>query len=246
MNSKLEQLLTKSAKQELERHLAEEKIRILKKAYKKSSSMNCDVEEISLRDILEATDSVKFEKYQISKKIFRNNSISQILIILGFLYLMMGTSSFIFRDSLFNFGLSIDIGMLLSMLGFGTITIAFYFLVRRTTIRSYGNEKYSSFSEFSIVERWTMIEKLARDLIRRKKHKEPKSFNEILYYLKNDLLFSKQEQMDLEELLKLRNNILHNSTNLNPFERKKYLEIADEFINRLEKESNKNIRRNFI
>ena len=70
MNKK-ENILTKSAKEELETYLAQEKERILNEAYQKATQTREDIEEISLRDILEATDRTRYEADRQKKSEYR-------------------------------------------------------------------------------------------------------------------------------------------------------------------------------
>lgn len=239
MNNKFENILTKSAKEELEKYLTEEKERILREASERASSLDFNVQEIALRDILEAIGQKEYKKTQIKKSDYRRKRMTMLLAMSGVLYSLIGILMYLYQNS--KFDIKDDLGLILAAVGILVTFMAFfynqlYMLKGKRDIERGEKDSYSSESDFSIVERWTVIEKLTRDIIEKESNEKPKSFNQILDYLRNDKSFSEKDHLELRELLMLRNKILHESINISNSKRKEYLNTADNLISKLEKE----------
>ena len=156
----------------------------------------------------------------------------------GVFYTIIGFLFYLYQNS--KFDLENNLGLIIAVIGILVTFMAFfysqmYLLKSKIDYELNDNEKYSTDSEFSIVERWAIIEKLLRDLIEKESNEKPKSFNQILSYLDKNKSFSDKEKLELRELLRLRNNILHESTSIPNSKIKEYVELADELINKLEK-----------
>lgn len=239
MNNQLENILTRSAKEELEKHLSEEKDIILNDAYKNASSSETQVQEISLRDILDAKDRKRNKDFQLKNSTYKRKRITALITMSGVLYTIIGFLLYLYQNV--KFDIADNLGLIVASIGILITFMAFFFnqmylLKGKRSFEDKINNKYLSESDFSIVERWTVIEKLTRELIEKESNETPKSFNQILSYLKNDKVFSEQEQLELTKLLSLRNNILHENINISNSKRKEYIEMADNLINKLEKE----------
>lgn len=234
-----ENILTKSAKDELEAYLAQEKERVLSEAYQKASHMRENIEEISLRDILEATDKSKYEVEELKKNEFRRKRMSMLLTLSGVMYTLIGVLIYLYQN--LKFDIQQDLGLLIAAVGVFVTFMAFFYnqlsllRTRRESVKRRESD-YSSVTDFSIVERWSAIEKLTRQIIERETSENPKSFNQILKYLDSRKLFSESEYRDFRHLLMTRNKILHESTNLSDSKKKELIELADQLIDKLEKE----------
>ena len=97
------------------------------------------------------------------------------------------------------------------------------------------SEFTSSESDFDIIKRWQIIEKLGSNLMRQKGYSanESRSINDILKFLSMELK-SDRLYMEMRELLSVRNKILHEGYELNRNEKQSYLEKADKIIELLE------------
>lgn len=234
-----ENILTKSAKEELETYLAQEKERILNEAYQKASNTRENIEEISLRDILEATDKSRYEADKLKNIEYRRKRVSMLLALSGVMYALVGILMYIYQNS--KFEIQQDLGLLIAAVGTLVTFIAFFYnqlsllKSRRESVKR-SQSDYSSLTDFSIVERWAAIEKLTRQIIKKETSENPKSFNQILKYLDSRKMFSESEYHHFRNLLTTRNNILHESTNLSDSKRKELIELADKLIDKLEKE----------
>ena len=58
--------------------------------------------------------------------------------------------------------------------------------------------------------------------------------NQVIRYLTENFTASEKEYMTIRELLQARNRILHEGYNLSDTEKKQYIEIADNLIDKLE------------
>lgn len=234
-----EYILTKSAKEELETYLAQEKERILNEAYQKASVTLENIEEISLRDILEATDKSRYEVDKLKKTEYRRKRMSMLLALSGVMYALVGILMYLYQNS--KFDIQQDLGLLIAAVGILVTFMAFFYnqlsLIRsRRELVKRSQSDYSSLTDFSIVERWSAIEKLTRQIIEKETSENPKSFNQILKYLDSRKMFSESEYHDFRNLLMTRNKILHESINISDSKRKDLIELADQLIDKLEKE----------
>jgi CRISPR/Cas system CMR-associated protein Cmr5 small subunit len=238
MNNK-EKILTKSAKDELETFLANERERILNEAYEKALRSNNNVEEISLRDILEATDNSRYEGEKIKILEYRRKRMSMMLALSGVMYALIGILFYIYQNS--KFDIEKDFGLLIAAMGILVTFLAFFYnqlgilRLKRESVQRESSE-FSSSSDYLIVERWSVIEKLTRQIIEKETSEIPKSFSQILNYLDSRKMFSESEYKDFRYLLTTRNNILHESAKLSDSKRKELIETADKLIDKLEKE----------
>ncbi|WP_218597755.1 hypothetical protein [Polaribacter sp. NJDZ03] len=239
MNNKFENILTKSAKEELEKYLIEEKERILSKAYEKASNVDDNVKEIALRDILEAKDQKEYLQKHINKSESKRKRIVRLLTMSGVLYSIIGILIYLYQNT--KLDIRDNLGLIVTAVGILVTFMAFfynqlYMLKEKNKIERGEINSYSTESDFSIVERWTVIEKLTREIIEKQSNEKPKSFNQILEYLKNNKSLTEKEHLELRELLILRNKILHESINISKTKRKEYLNLADNLIDKLEKQ----------
>lgn len=96
--------------------------------------------------------------------------------------------------------------------------------------------EFTSFeSDFDIIKRWQIIEKLGSNLMRQNGYSanESRSINDILKFLSLELK-SERLYIEMRELLTVRNKILHEGYELNRNEKQSYLEKADKIIELLE------------
>ena len=232
-----ENILTKSAKEELETYLAQEKERILNEAYQKASQTRGNIEEISLRDILEATDKFRYEADKRKKSNYRKKRMSMMLALSGVTYALVGIIIYLYQKS--KFDIQQDLGLLIAAVGILVTLIAFFYnqlnLLSKKEYEKSSQSDYRSLTDFSIVERWSAIEKLIRQIIEKETSKDPKSFNQILKYLDSKKIFTGPEHQDFRSLLMTRNKILHESINISESKRNELIEVADRLIDKLEK-----------
>lgn len=234
-----ENILTKSAKEELETYLAQEKERILNEAYQKATQTREDIEEISLRDILEATDKSRYEADRQKKSEYRRKRMSMMLALSGVMYALIGIIMYLYQNS--KFDIQQDLGLLIAAVGILVTFMAFFynqlnFLKSKRDYEKRNQSDYRSLTDFSIVERWSAIEKLTRQIIEKETSENPKSFNQILKYLDSRKMFTESEYHDFRNLLMTRNKILHESINMSDSKRNELIEVADKLIDKLEKE----------
>lgn len=236
-----EQLLTKSAKEELESYLAQERERILDDAFHIASKNVGESQEISLRDILEATDKSKYEAQKKKNIEYRRKRMSMLLAMSGVLYALIGILFYLYQNT--KFSVENDFGLIIAAVGILVTFMAFfynqlYLLKSRRTESDIERNNFSSLSDMSIVERWTTIESLTRNIIEKETNENPKSFNQIFDYLTTRNIFNESEFKDFRELLMMRNKISHESISLSDTKRKDLIITADRLIDRLEKEKN--------
>lgn len=236
-----EQLLTKSAKEELENYLAQERERILQDAFQIASKNVSESQEISLRDILEATDKSKYEAQKKKNIDYRRKRMTMLLAMSGVLYALIGILFYLYQNT--KFSIENDFGLIIAAVGILVTFMAFFFnqmylLKAKRRDSDLERSSFSSLSDMSIVERWTTIESLTRSIIEKETNENPKSFSQIFDYLTTRNIFNESEFKDFRELLMMRNKILHESISLNDSKRKNLIITADRLIDRLEKEKN--------
>jgi hypothetical protein len=238
MNKNIYEKLTDATKLALDETIQEVRDNILEKAYKNAVAKNTADKEISLRDLIEAKEEILYKRDVIQDKVYKRKRIISLLSTSGALYAVFGIVFYLIQNK--SFDIVKDLGLVIAAIGILVSVLAFYLnqLISNRKFKVIQNE--SSFerdnSEFEIVRRWKIIENLGTDLM--KKNNIPndkiKSINFLLSYL-SMVITDSEKAKDLQEILIVRNNILHNGLNLNRAEIEKFINKADLIIEELEK-----------
>lgn len=192
--------------------------------------------EISLRDIIEAKESLFKAKIEKEKADYRRKRMMTVISLTGALYSIVGLFIYVYQNQ--QFTLEKNLGLVVAFSGILIIFVGFAYtqlLSRRYEEKRLDSEYLTSENEFDIIKRWQIIEKLGSNLMRQKGFtaNESKSINDILKFLslklKSDKLY-----MEMRELLSIRNKILHEDYELTKSERQSYLDKADKIIELLE------------
>lgn len=230
--------LTPSAQEALNDTMLELHELLIKKATSIAQKGQTADKEISLRDILEAKDSLFKAKIEKEKADYRRKRLMTMFSLTGALYSLVGIVVYMYQNQ--DFALEKNLGLLIAFSGIVAIFIGFAYtqlLSRRYEEKQLEREPEfrNSESDFDIIKRWQIIEKLGSNLMRLKGYSsnESKSINDILKFLsmelKSDRLF-----MEMRELLAVRNKILHEGYELSRHEKQSYLDKADKIIELLE------------
>ncbi|MFD2904665.1 hypothetical protein [Sphingobacterium anhuiense] len=233
-----ENKLTPSAKEALKETMTELEDLMICKANSIAQIGQTADREISLRDILEAKESLFKAKLDRDKADDRRKKLMTITSLTGALYALIGIFIYLYQNQ--EFILEKNLGLIISFTGIVTVFVGFaynQFINRRqeqiqidkeVALKSYSND-------FEIIKRWQIIEKLASALMSKKGYtlNESRSINDILKFLSLEL---KSDELYLEtrELLSVRNRILHEGYELGKNEKQTYIDNANKIIELLE------------
>lgn len=239
-NDNIYSKLTPSAKEALGELTEDFKKSLLEKAYSIAQERNTAIKEISLRDILEAQQplksSIEKEKYQDYKR----KRWTMLLSLSGAVYAVAGILIYLYQNK--KFSLENDFGLIIAVLGILITLVAFLYgqlMTRKHNIFSTDTftKTYSSVDSYDIVKRWQIIEQLTTSIMKSNNISDSKSnsVNQVIRYLTENFTSSEKEFMKIRELLQTRNRILHEGYNLSDNEKKQFIDIADDLIDRLER-----------
>jgi len=228
--------LTPSANEALHETLNELHDLLLMKANSIAQKGQTADKEISLRDIMEAKESLFKAKIEKEKADYKRKRMMTIISLTGALYSIVGLFIYVYQNQ--QFTLEKNLGLVVAFTGIVTIFAGFAYtqlLSRRYEEKGLDNEYLTSENEFDIIKRWQIIEKLGSNLMRQKGFtaNESKSINDILKFLSLELKSDKL-YLEMRELLTIRNKILHENYELTRSERQSYLDTADKIIEMLE------------
>lgn len=230
--------LTPSAKEALNETLHELHDLILTKANAIAQKGQTADKEISLRDILEAKDSLFKAKIDNERADFKRKRMMTLITLTGTLYSLLGVFVYIYQNK--DFALEKNLGLVIAFTGIIIIFIGFAYtqLFSRKYEERLKNKELdysSSDNDFEIIKRWQVIEKLGSNLMRQRgySNNESRSINDILKFLAMELK-SDNLYFEMRELLSIRNKILHEGHELSRNEKQNYLEKADKIIELLE------------
>ena len=230
--------LTPSAQEALNDTMQELHELLIKKATSIAQKGQTANKEISLRDILEAKDSLLKAKIEKEKADYRRKRLMTMFSLTGALYSLVGIVVYMYQN--LDFALEKNLGLLIAFSGIVAIFIGFaYTQLLSRRYEEIQLERESEFrnseSDLDIIKRWQIIENLGSNLMRQKGYSsnESKSINDILKFLSLELK-SDRLYREMRELLAVRNKILHEGYELSRHEKKSYLDKADKIIELLE------------
>ncbi|MGX5689447.1 hypothetical protein [Arcticibacter tournemirensis] len=237
MDNNVYNKLTASAKSSLEETVNEITEMILEKAYRNATLNNTAEKEISLRDIIEAKEEILYKKNASKASESKKKRLSMLMSMTGALYAVFGVFIYLYQNK--SLDVTKDLGLIIAALGILVSIISFYYtqllttrkveLIKDNTIIERND------SEFEIVRRWQIIEKLGTELMLKDglSDNQARSFNSILSFLSERLTdISKIES--LKKLLLARNQIVHSGITLTKIEIDEMINAADEIIDELE------------
>ncbi len=172
--------------------------------------------------------------------VYKGKRFSVLISLAGALYAVVGFMIYLFQSKAFDF--KNDFGLIISCIG---IFIVFFGLI--TSQLLYRKPPYSGVMEFErvysnedktdydIVERWQIIEKIASEIMREQGSTEnnSKSINSIFDFLSDELKDSKSINK-LRALLKTRNRILHEFYKPSKSEKSELIDFSNTIIKTLE------------
>lgn len=244
INDNIYSKLTPSAKDELTELTENFRESLLEKAYTIAKDRDTANREISLRDILEAqqpTDSA-IEKDKVE---FKRKRWTTIISFSGAVYAVAGILIYLFQNK--KFSIESDLGLIIAIIGVLFSLIAFlysqliskrYFTLQTTNTKS----TYSNENDYDIVKRWQIIESLARKIMSEKDKNDSmsNSVSFLIRFLSHKIAKDEEEFLKIRELLQMRNKIIHEQYKMSGGERKEFLKLADDLIERLENAQIKN------
>lgn len=241
-NDNIYSKLTPSAKEVLRELTEDFKNGLVDKAFMIANERNTAKHEISLRDILEAQQpSLKMlEKQDYSD--FRRKRWTVLLSFSGAIYAIGGILLYLFQNK--KFSIENDLGLIIAVIGVLLTLLAFLYgqLLNKRRYFSIINSTHSlsSMDSYDIVKRWQIIEQLTIEIMKHNNLNNSKfnSVNNVIKYLTDNFTTSETDLFNIKQLLQTRNKILHEGYNLNENEHKKYIEIADSLIEKLEHAKN--------
>lgn len=239
MDKNIYNKLTESARTALDETSKEVIDMIIDKAYQNASAKNTADKEISLRDIIEAKEEIIYKKIEVNKVDSRKKRLVLTMSMTGALYSVFGILFYLYQNN--KFDKSKDLGLIIAALGILISIFSFYYLQfinrRRVEIIKDNTVTERDNSEFEVVRRWQTIEKLGTELMLKDgiSDNKAKTFSYILNYLSEKLL-DNSETNNLKKLLMARNQVVHNGISLTKAEIEEMIKIADNIIDKLEKQ----------
>lgn len=238
MDNNIYNKLTDSAKTALEETTREFTEMIIDKAFQNANKKNTADKEISLTDIIEAKEEILYKRSELYKQESKKRRMTLMLSMTGALYSIFGILFYLYQNK--SFDSTKDMGLIIAALGILISILAFYYsqLITRQKVELLKNNKVieRDNSEFEIVRRWQMIEKLGTKLMLRDgiSDDRAKSFNFIIKYL-SDRLFDNSKTDELRKLLLARNQVVHGGSSMTKVEIEEMIRTADQIIDELEK-----------
>lgn len=239
-NDNIYSKLTPSAKEAITELTEDYRNSLIEKAFTIAKERNTSNKEISLRDILEAQQpsqqAIDKQKYID----YRRKRWTMLISFSGAIYAIGGILIYLFQNK--KFSIETDLGLIIAIVGILLTLVAFLYgqlLSKRqfltNTITT--TNSYSNMDSYDIVKRWQIIEQLTTSIMKAKNVSDSKSnsVNQVIRYLTDNFTTSEKEFMTIRELLQTRNKILHEGYNLSDNEKKQYIEIADNLIEKLER-----------
>jgi hypothetical protein len=237
--------LTPAAIEALKAAIEEYERSILEKAITQAKERNIDDKEISLRDILEAKDSKRYlESGQDQISISRTERTKRLYLLIsmsGAVYAVIGILLYLYQNS--KFTLERDLGLIVAAVGILLTLISFFYsqIVNRkpTYLKSERDIDSLHESEFEIVKRWHLVERITNELMKKKtgdnSTKKNRSFREIIDFLNDSEILDDFDKITLKELLNKRNQVVHGQARFSYKEILEYLKTADKLIDKIEK-----------
>lgn len=229
--------LTPSAKEALSETINELQEMLIEKANSIAQKGSAE-KEISLRDILEAKESLFKVKIEKGKADFIKKRLITLISLTGVLYSIIGIFVYIYQTQ--NLSIQKDIGLIIAFTGIVTAFVGFaYSQLVRSRVEEKQNASDSDFrnsvDDFEVIRRWQIIEKMGSALMRQNGYSdnESKSINDILKFLAVELK-SDQLYKEMRELLSVRNKILHEGYDLSKQEKQIYVNNANKIIEQLD------------
>lgn len=233
-----EDKLTPSAKEALKETMVELEDLLISKANSIAQTGQTADKEISLRDILEAKESLFKAKLDKEKADYRRKRMLTIISLTGALYSIIGIFVYMYQNQ--EFVLEKNLGLVIAFTGIVTIFVGFAYtqLISRRLEQKLLNKELdlkSYENDFEIIKRWQVIEKLGSNLMRQRGYSvnESRSINDILKFLSMELKSDKL-YIEMRELLSVRNRILHEGYDLSRNEKQLYIDNANKIIELLE------------
>ncbi|MBI5935955.1 MAG: hypothetical protein HY867_19795 [Chloroflexi bacterium] len=244
MNTKtpegFEDRLTLAARKALDDLLDDYRNQIMFGAFKSASSINGDVEEISVRDIYAGVSEVTSVKR--SETSIRQRKAKQSLVV-GLAYVVFGlllgiwvnlVSTSFFKD------LDKTLALISLALAFGgaALSVISYIVYRKNSNVKSSQNKTSNL-EFEFIQKWRDLEMISREIVSssigESKAEKPSSI--LFRELKNSDLISLEDENLILDLLKTRNTIVHRTSSLNydTGELEKNIVKATKLLDRLER-----------
>ncbi len=234
INENIYDKLTPSAKEALGELTEKFREDLLSKALDNAQKRDTANKEISLRDILDAKQL--FGKLEEKEKYeFKIKRKTLLISISGAVYAIAGILIYLFQNN--RFTLENDLGLIIAVIGILLSLISFlYGQINFKKDLFTTTSTFKSTTDYEIVNRWQIIETLAKQLMTDDDQREAKnnSVGFLIRFLSHKVAEDKKEFLQIRELLQIRNKILHEDYNLSDVDRKRYLDFADVLIQRLE------------
>lgn len=230
--------LTESARIALEETKQEIADKILDKAFRNAVSKNTAEKEISLGDILEAKEEILYQKDKIKKDDSRKKRLSLMLSMSGALYAVFGIVFYLYQNK--SFDTTKDLGLIIAAIGIMISIVAFYYTQlasrRKIEIREADTKTQRNYSEFEIVRKWQVIEKMGSEIMINEgvSDNKSRSINFIIKFLSESIL-DNSKSMYLQQVLASRNDVVHGGLKLSEFEIENLIKKANLIIEDLEK-----------
>lgn len=246
INENIYSKLTPSAKEAINELTEGYRDSLIEKAYIIAKERDTANKEISLRDILEAQQPIERTiKKETDYRDYKRKRWTILISFSGAVYAIGGLLLYLYQNK--KFSIETDLGLVIAIIGV-MITVLAFLYGQLFSMRQYYSKKnliekdFSNIDNYDIVKRWQIIEKLTTSIMKSNNISDSKSnsVNQVIRYLTENFSSSEKEYMTIRELLQARNKILHEGYNLSDAEKRQYIEIADNLIDKLEKAEHSN------
>lgn len=238
-NESIYSKLTPSAKKALDELTEGYRNSLIENAYIIAKERDTANKEVSLRDILEAEQPIELSIKRKSEYLDYKRRRSLILISFsGAVYAILGILLYLYQNK--KFSIETDLGLIIAIIG-GVLAIVAFLYGQLLSIRQQFNKKaltdreVSKNDNYDIVRKWQIIEQLTTSIMKSRNVSDAKynAVNQVIRYLTENFATSERDYVTIRELLQTRNKILHEGITLSENEKKHYIEIADNLIDKL-------------
>lgn len=230
--------LTPSAKEAFEEATFEFQELLITRANSLAQKGQTGDKEISLRDVLEAKEILFKTKVEKEKADQRRKRLMTLISLSGALYSLIGVLIYLWQNK--EFSVEKNLGLIIAFTGVITIFVSYVYsqlITRRVEAKENKSDLdyVTTDSDFEIIKRWQIIEKMGSNLMRQTGYtdNESRSINDILKFLAKELK-SDRLYLEMRELLNIRNKILHEGYSLTKQEKQLYIDNANRIIEQLE------------
>lgn len=200
-----------------------------------------DMQEVDA-DLINPSDLIRLDvtiksKLRVDKKMQKKNRMLSMISMLGIIYAMLGLILMMMREmrNTIQYDSTIMMSMILMIIGLFVTLFSLLFINMQKTQSQYRRGNRRDISSYEIVNKWKEIEALVNELA---PEKNELSLFSMIKNLEETNIISEKDVEEMKQLLKLRNQIVHEQNFENNLSEKELRDIilrSDKIIYKMKK-----------